>query len=150
MKMSKSKLLYVALAGSLTMFASACGAKKTERSNQTVKFAQSVPKKPIKKGGVLTYALENDSPFTGIFLSEIADTAPDVEAASPGDEPLFGINDHYQITNKGAATLKLDHKNNTATIHVKNKVRWSDGKPVTAKDLEYSYEILANPKVQTT
>lgn len=33
---------------------------------------------------------------------------------------------------------------------MKKKVRWSDGKPVTAKDLEYAYEILANPKVQTT
>ncbi|MDK7066814.1 ABC transporter substrate-binding protein, partial [Lactobacillus crispatus] len=54
------------------------------------------------------------------------------------------------FTNKGAASLKLNHSNNTAEIKVKKKVRWSDGKPVTAKDLEYAYEILANPKVQTT
>lgn len=52
------------------------------------------------KGGTLTYALENESPFTGIFSAEIADTSPDSEAAAPGDEPLFDINDHYQITNK--------------------------------------------------
>lgn len=148
--MSKSKLLYVTLASSLTIFATACGAKKTDSSNQTIKFSQNVPKKAIKKGGTLTYALENESPFTGIFLSEIADTSPDVEAAAPGDESLFSINDQYQITDKGAATLKLNHHDNTAKIKVKDKVRWSDGKPVVAKDLEYSYEILANPKVQTT
>lgn len=29
-------------------------------------------------------------------------------------------------------------------------MRWSDGHPVTAKDLEYSYEIIANPKVKTS
>ena len=81
--MSKSKLLYVTLASSLTIFATACGAKKTDSSNQTIKFSQNVPKKAIKKGGTLTYALENESPFTGIFLSEIADTSPDVEAAAP-------------------------------------------------------------------
>lgn len=80
--MSKSKLLYVTLASSLTIFATACGAKKTDSSNQTIKFSQNVPKKAIKKGGTLTYALENESPFTGIFLSEIADTSPDVEAAA--------------------------------------------------------------------
>lgn len=33
---------------------------------------------------------------------------------------------------------------------MKKKVRWSDGHPVTAKDLEYSYEIIANPKVKTS
>lgn len=150
MKMSKSKMLYVTLASSLTIFATACGAKKTDSSNQTIKFSQNVPKKAIKKVGTLTYALENKSPFTGIFLSEIADTSPDVKAAAPGDESLFSINDQYQITDKGAATLKLNHRDNTAKIKVKDKVRWSDGKTVVAKDLEYYYEILANPKVQTT
>ena len=150
MKVSKSKLLYVAIASSFTILSTACGAKKNDSSNQTIKFSQTVPHKPIKKGGTLTYALENESPFTGIFSAEIADTSPDSEAAAPGDEPLFDINDHYQITNKGAASLKLNHSNNTAEIRVKKKVRWSDGKPVVAKDLEYAYEILANPKVQTT
>ena len=148
--MSKSKLLYVTLASSLAILSTACGAKKTDSSNQPIKFSQAVPHKPIKKGGTLTYALENESPFTGIFSAEIADTSPDSEAAAPGDEALFDINDHYQFTNKGAASLKLNHSNNTAEIKVKKKVRWSDGKPVTAKDLEYAYEILANPKVQTT
>lgn len=150
MKMSKSKLPYVTLASSLAILSTACGAKKTDSSNQPIKFSQAVPHKTIKKGGTLTYALENESPFTGIFSAEIADTSPDSEAAAPGDEALFDINDHYQFTNKGAASLKLNHSNNTAEIEVKKKVRWSDGKPVTAKDLEYAYEILANPKVQTT
>ena len=54
MKMSKSKLLYVTLASSLTIFATACGAKKTDSSNQTIKFSQNVPKKAIKKVGTLT------------------------------------------------------------------------------------------------
>lgn len=150
MKMSKSKLLYATLASSMMLLSTACSATKSRSSNQPIKFSQTVPNKPIKKGGTLTYALENESPFTGIFLTEIADTSPDAEAAAPGNESLFAINDHQQITNKGAATLKLNHHNNTAQIKVKSKVKWSDGKPVTAKDLEYSYEILGNPKVQTT
>ena len=112
MKMSKSKLLYVTLASSLTIFATACGAKKTDSSNQTIKFSQNVPKKAIKKVGTLTYALENESPFTGIFLSEIADTSPDVEAAAPGDESLFSINDQYQIKQKNKIYKNLPKKTN--------------------------------------
>ena len=78
MKMSKSKLLYVTLASSLAILSTACGAKKTDSSNQPIKFSQAVPHKPIKKGGTLTYALENESPFTGIFASELAFSKTDI------------------------------------------------------------------------
>ncbi|NOJ61871.1 oligopeptide ABC transporter substrate-binding protein, partial [Arthrobacter sp. 260] len=56
--------------------------------------------------------------------------------------------DQYKINNKGAATMKLDRKAKTVTITVKKGVKWSDGKQVNAKDLEYPYEILANKKTQ--
>ncbi|WP_297818384.1 oligopeptide ABC transporter substrate-binding protein [uncultured Lactobacillus sp.] len=150
MKMSKSKLLSLTLVTLSSLSLAACGNKAATLKDSDLKFSESTPKKPIKKGGTLTYALENNSPFTGIFLSELADTSPDIEAASPGQEGLFGADDHYKFNNKGAATIKLNHKDNSATIKIKNNVRWSDGKPLTAKDVEYSYEILANPKVQTT
>lgn len=114
------------------------------------RFKESVPKRHIKKGGTLTYALEVDSPFTGIFLAELADTKPDGIASDPGEEGLFTYDKNRQYNNLGAATLKLDQKAKTASITVKKKIRWSDGQPVTAKDLEYAYEILANPKVNTT
>lgn len=114
------------------------------------RFKESVPKRHIKKGGTLTYALEVDSPFTGIFLAELADTKPDGIASDPGEEGLFTYDKNRQYNNLGAATLKLDQKAKTASITVKKKIRWSDGQPVTAKDLEYAYEILANPKVHTT
>lgn len=149
MKMSKSKLLSMVLVSSTMLTITACG-KRNNDSAMSKQFKQTVPHKAIKSGGTLTYALENDSPFTGIFLAELADTSPDAEAAAPGDEGLFAMDDHYRITDQGAATLKLNHKNQTAEITLKPKVRWSDGHLVTAKDMEYAYEILANPKVKTT
>lgn len=36
------------------------------------------------------------------------------------------------------------------TIEVKKGVKWSDGKQVTAKDVEYAYEIIANKDSQST
>ena len=87
----------------------ACGnqaRKNTSLANEH--FKETVPKKPIKKGGTLTYALEADSPFTGIFLAELADTKPDGIASDPGEEGLFTYDKNRQYNNLGAATLKLD------------------------------------------
>lgn len=69
---------------------------------------------------------------------------------APANEALFDTNDTYQINDKGPATLKLDNKNKTVTITVKKGVKWSDGKQVTAKDIEYSYEIIANKATKSS
>lgn len=66
-----------------------------------------------------------------------------------GNEPLFDTNNSYKINNKGAATFDLNRKAKTITITVKKNVKWSDGKPVTAKDMEYEYEIVANKGTQS-
>lgn len=150
MRMSKSKFLTMLMVAGSIISLTACGKKNQKPSETTGMFKQATPKKQLKMGGTVTYALENDSPFTGIFLSELADTSPDSEAASPGDEPLFGVSDNFKLNNKGAASLKFNQKHNTIEIRLRKKVRWSDGAYVTAKDMEYAYEILANPKVKTT
>lgn len=61
-----------------------------------------------------------------------------------GNEGLFDTDNSYQINNKGPATFKLDKNAKTITITVKRGVKWSDGKQVVAKDLEYPYEMTAN------
>lgn len=148
---SKVRTISLVTLGISSMLLAACGKNNQQDANfKNVHFKQEVPNKKIKKGGTLTYALELDSPFTGIFLSEIADTAPDLEVASPGNENLFDNNEDYTYNNKGPATLKFDRKTKTATIEVKKGVRWSDGKQVTAKDVEFAYEIVANEDVVTT
>jgi peptide/nickel transport system substrate-binding protein len=129
----------------------ACGNNNNNNaSDKKVSFKEAVPKKQVKKGGTLKYAIESDSPFTGIFLPELSDTSTDSEIQAPGVEGLFSVDDSYKINNKGAATFKLDKNAKTITIEVKKGVKWSDGKQVTAKDLEYAYEIVGNPKTKTS
>lgn len=73
----------------------------------------------------------------------------DGQVSSPGEETLFGKDNNYRINDTGAATLKLAKKAKTVTIRLRRGVKWSDGKPVTAKDMEYSYEIMANKKTKS-
>ncbi len=148
--MTKARKYFGALAliSGATLSLVACGNNKhtnSSNANKTNhKFSETVPVKSIKKGGTLTYALESDSPFTGIFLPELSDTTIDDKVQRPGLESLFSTDDQYKINNKGAATFKLNRKAKTITIEVKKGVKWSDGKQVNAKDVEFAYEIIAN------
>lgn len=146
--MKKNKLL--TSIGILSLSAVAlvgCGKNNDATNDDTKsvsKFPVETPKKEIKQGGTVKIAVETDTPFSGIFSQEMSSEDVDSMVASPGQETLFDSDDHYKVTDKGAATRKLDLKNKTITINIKKGVKWSDGKPVVAKDYEYAYEILAN------
>ncbi|MBU5980252.1 oligopeptide ABC transporter substrate-binding protein [Lactobacillus helveticus] len=145
--MKKTQLLgSIGLVTGAVLTLAACGQKSNDNAgaNDAKKFPQQTPKKAVKKGGTLSYALETDTPFTGIFNNELAASAIDSTVAQFGNESLFDTDDSYKINNKGPATFKLDRKAKTITIEVKKGVKWSDGKQVTAKDVEYEYEIMAN------
>ena len=146
--MKKSKILgSVGTASLAALTLAACGKSNDNNANEVKKaskFPTDVPKKAVKQGGTVKLAIESDSPFTGIFASELSTTKTDSDVAEPGNESLFDVDDDYKINDKGPATLKINRKNNTVTITLKKGVKWSDGKQVTAKDMEFSYEILAN------
>ncbi|AZA21523.1 MAG: oligopeptide ABC transporter substrate-binding protein [Lactobacillus helveticus] len=145
--MKKTQLLgSIGLVTGAVLTLAACGQKSNDNAgaNDAKKFPQQTPKKAVKKGGTLSYALETDTPFTGLFNNELATSVSDNTVAQFGNESLFDIDDSYKINNKGPATFKLDRKAKTVTIEVKKGVKWSDGKQVTAKDVEYEYEIMAN------
>lgn len=129
--MKKIKTLSsIALLSAATLVLSACGnkAENTDDSKKASKFPSEMPKKEAKQGGTVKYAIETNSPFTGIFASELAFSKTDIDLASPGNEKLFDIDDDYRINNKGPAELKIDKEKKTVTIIIKKGVKWSDGK----------------------
>lgn len=40
--------------------------------------------------------------------------------------------------------------NQTFTIKINKNAKWSDGKPVTAEDAAFTFQLITNPKVETT
>ena len=148
--MKKGKFLgSIGLLSAAALTLVACGkSNNNNNSNEGAKtaskFPEAVPKKEAKQGGTVKIALLSNSPFTGIFSNELYTVSTDYEVSGPGNESLFDTDDQFRFNDKGPATIKLDRKNKTVTIVVKKGVKWSDGKQVTAKDVEYPYEILAN------
>ncbi|KAF3301678.1 oligopeptide ABC transporter substrate-binding protein [Carnobacterium sp. PL12RED10] len=96
-------------------------------------------------GGTLQVGLVTDSPFQGIFSWEFYEDAYDFEIMQFGFDSLFGTDDDFQIDDSGKATLALDQENNKATITLKEGLKWSDGEPLTAEDVIYSYEVIGHP-----
>ncbi|MBD5431749.1 MAG: oligopeptide ABC transporter substrate-binding protein [Lactobacillus sp.] len=143
---TKKILASIGIVSAAALSLVACGNKSNSDSgaSDAKKFKETTPVKAVKKGGTLSYAVETDTPFTGIFNNELSTSNTDTEVMQFGNESLFDTDDSYKINNKGAATFKLDRKAKTVTVEVKKGVKWSDGKQVNAKDLEYEYEIMAN------
>lgn len=142
----------VLLAGAALL--AGCGKSSSSDNNSGAKDAKKFPEATAtataKKGGSITIAEETDTPVKGVFLNEVSDSQYDQGFMTFGNEGLFATDDQYKINNKGAATFKMDRKAKTITIEVKKGVKWSDGKQVTAKDVEYSYEIIANKASQSS
>ncbi|WP_261806872.1 oligopeptide ABC transporter substrate-binding protein [Lapidilactobacillus luobeiensis] len=134
-----------------------CRPKQAQQDQQQQQVAQTLTKLPeqvenTKKsltGGHFKYALVSWSPFKGIFNEALATDANDQVIAAPGNESLFRYNSDYRIVDGGAADLRLDVLAKTATITINDRVRWSDGRPLVAEDIRYSYLIIANPKSES-
>ncbi|QBP19005.1 oligopeptide ABC transporter substrate-binding protein [Acetilactobacillus jinshanensis] len=106
--------------------------------------------KPATKAGndsTLHVAEINDAPFAGMTLPTLQNNQEDADVYSPGGEgALFNQNKNHKIINNGLGSLKLNKKKNTALVTLRKNAKWSNGQKVTAKDIEFPYEILANPK----
>lgn len=146
MRINKA-LASVGLLTTALLTLTACGNQNSQNENNTntaKKFLDHTAFKAVKKGGTLNYAIEADSPFSGVFDTLLTFDASDTEVMQFGEEGLFDTDSQYKINNKGPATFKLNQKAKTVTITIKKGVKWSDGHQVNAKDLEYAYEVIAN------
>lgn len=102
--------------------------------------------KSIKKGGNLNVAYETDVPFKAQFESGLSDDNTMSTMAGPSGGALFNIDSEFNIKKGGPADIEFNRDDKTAMITLRDNLKWSDGKPVTAKDYEFGYEIIANPE----
>jgi len=97
-----------------------------------------------KEGGTLNFGLVTDTPFEGTLNWNFYSGAPDAEVISWFDESLLDIDENFQYTQDGAATFEFSDDHKVWTFKIGDNVNWHDGKPVTAEDWAFSYEVIGH------
>ncbi|WP_409305146.1 oligopeptide ABC transporter substrate-binding protein [Peribacillus sp. SCS-155] len=120
-------------------------AKKPEQVD-TAAFPAKVSNDKADVDGSLTYGLVSDTPFEGVLNLAFYAGQPDYEVLQFFEESLLSTDDNWVYDQDGAATYELSNDNKTITIKIKDNVKWHDGNPVTAEDLEYAYLVIGSPK----
>jgi len=125
------------------------GEKKSaggDQGSQNIKFATETQNNGnAVPGAVLSVAMVKDSPLVGIFNQAMYKDAYD------GDiidwflgSYILDIDENFEVTDTGIATLSVDPENKKATIKIKDGMKWSDGQPIVADDIIYTYEVIGN------
>jgi peptide/nickel transport system substrate-binding protein len=58
--------------------------------------------------------------------------------------------DHYnQLVGDLASGYDVSDKGTIYTVHLRHNLRWQDGKPLTAKDVVFTYHTIQNPDTQS-
>ncbi|MBL3531949.1 oligopeptide ABC transporter substrate-binding protein [Companilactobacillus zhachilii] len=148
---TKTKLATIAVTFLAAITLAGCSNNSSsESSSAAVKLPtaynnKAATDKNATKNGTLKLAIVNNAPFQGISDPTLASNNEDAQAFAPGGQnSLFNVDKNYKIIDGGLANQKLDRKAKTATITIRKNAKWSNGSPVTAKDVEYAYEVLGN------
>ncbi|CAH0416714.1 oligopeptide ABC transporter substrate-binding protein [Periweissella fabaria] len=156
--MKKATKYFTGLAATTALFSlvlAGCGNKGASStptaSVGNLKLAYDNKEAPVKDG-TLNIAMVQDTPFQGIFAPVLQQDLVDqflTEPVAGVYGTLFKTTSQFKIIDGGQANIKLNKADKTATITLHKGLKWSDGKPVTAKDLEFPYEIIANNAYQS-
>ena len=125
------------------------GEKKSaggDQGSENIKFATETQNNGnAVPGAVLSVAMVKDSPLVGIFNQAMYKDGYD------GDiidwflgSYILDIDENFEVTDTGIATLSVDPENKKATIKIKDGMKWSDGQPIVADDIIYTYEVIGN------
>ena len=145
----KNGILTLIISFMILLTACGPGEKKSAKSGNNV----DISKFPLKTsnnektvdGATLKVALVKDSPLVGILSNVLyTDGSDGTIIDNFVTSAIFDTDGNFEVTDTGAATLTVDTKNKKATIKIKNNIKWSDGQPLVAEDIIYSYEVVAN------
>ena len=130
--------LLTVLAGTLAVPTSTVLAKDV-----TLKQTHVNHKKELK-GGTLKVGYPSNTNFKGIFIQELGTDSETNRLAELGQSGLFRKDKNGKYVKGGLADVSFDRGSKTALITIGPKTRWSNGKPVTARDMAFVYKIIAN------
>src|SRR6201986_1316395 len=144
--MKQRILAAVAVAGALSLGAAACGSSSSNGSGRPSR---------VKMGKKLVVESTQLSPVTDTFNPySLTSTGYLTNAVSLYNEPLFifnTLNSAESPIPMLATAYSWSNGGKTLTLTIRSGVKWNDGKPFTASDVAYTFNLLkSNPKLYTS
>ena len=102
-----------------------------------------------KKGGTLVYAIGAETPT---YDCSATDTYAGLHFLAPFYSTLlkFDLAAYPKVMGDLAESWTISPDKKTYTFHLNPEAKWSDGKPVTAQDVQFYYDVMMNPKNLTS
>ena len=148
--MNRRKMLMLFLL-TVMLLVTACGPgeKKSKTGgnvNENVAFpVETANDAPAVKDAFLKVAIVKDSPLVGLLNDALySDGYDGILIDNFLGAGIFETDENFEVTDGGIATLTVDAPNKKVTIKIKDGMKWSDGQPVVADDVIYTYEIIGN------
>lgn len=152
MRMSKSIMIVLVLVLALGTMLVACGKtepeKKDDQGQQQPPAQGKDPQKPaeeeIQKGGYVTFAMFSEP--GGIFNPLYYKDAYEWNIIQYIYEGLFDMQDDLTYAGNIADSWTFSDDYKHLTVKMRQDVKWSDGTPLTAKDVYFTYASIADGK----
>lgn len=157
----KKKYSMLASSAAIAFILAACGADTdnggtdngTEQTGENGESTADIPEFPETvenegepiEGGELRIAQVADSAFPGIFNSEFSSINLDSQLWEFIFPSLVALDENFQYTEGGPATVELDEEANTVIINLRDDIYWHDGEQVTVDDVLFAHEIIGHP-----
>ncbi len=155
--MNIRKFLCLALALVMVLSLAACGGKtdNTQQGGSTAQGttaaqdtaqteAQKTAGQPIE-GGTFVYAIEE--PITSLNWYNNYSTDLGTQVFSNLFDPLWKYNSDGSLDYRLAKNLDISEDGTTYTLTLRDDIFWSDGEKITADDVIFTLDTLAEPNV---
>ncbi|SFI86886.1 peptide-binding protein [Thermoflavimicrobium dichotomicum] len=120
----------------LSVFLAACNEKKDGNNGAS-------DGKPVD-GGKITIA--ETAAFVGKFNPIMWEDETDSHIVNRVFEPLWKENEKTELEPRLAEKWEYSPDGKFFTIHMRKDVKWHDGKPITADDMIFTWEAIADPE----
>ena len=98
-----------------------------------------VPNKSIERKDTLVIGIHS---LSEVFNPIFAVSANDVDVNDSMWNPLLEIGGDGKVKDGIALFPEIDYDNKIYKFTLKDQVKWQDGKPVTSKDVEFTFKVL--------
>lgn len=125
--------------------------KKADGTKPAVEFKTAVDNGGTAVESTLKIGILSPDTLTGMWNPIFALQATDQEVNSVfvGDTfPTDDVKRMKQNDTTAPVALSLDKEAKTITLKIHEKLTWSNGQPVTSKDIIATYELMGNPKYE--